>query len=419
MRYIGSFYAGTPMALPVQPEMTKNASVDGYSVQANLLLSLARSMCSEQHAAEELLAQAIQQANAIGMHTNMFSETTETYDPVLGESWRRTWWMLYVTHLNYAVVRRDYTTTLNSADYDVALPCEDEEYFSMVIPPARASIQDYLDQEFAFEEKSFSSFAYLINATEVFVSILGESFSFDDTHKAQIVVEDLEATIAAWYVMLPPGKRGLANRSGPSLVDQLMFQAHMMMYTSLAYIHRPLSTLEYDPAEDISSCGSPPPPLLSKAEGTLDRRMHLEKLIQAIRNQNRSLIALPLGSMQLSPFTICMVACCTIAHLVAYKSALAPSEAAVARSRIRVCIGTLKHYAEVWPRATKVLRELKGIAGALLPAAPTTRAPSCALNGTMDRGHSASVGMQSIESLTAFESDHGTEAIFLADWTEM
>lgn len=132
MRYIGSFYAGTPMMLPVQPEITNHASVDGYSVQANLLLSLARSMCSEQYAAEELLAQAIQQANNIGMHTNIFSETTETYDPVLAESWRRTWWMLYVTHLNYAVIRRDYTTTLNSADYDVALPCEDEEYFSMV-----------------------------------------------------------------------------------------------------------------------------------------------------------------------------------------------------------------------------------------------------------------------------------------------
>ncbi|KAM0321356.1 hypothetical protein ACHAQA_010158 [Verticillium albo-atrum] len=169
----------------------------------------------------------------------------------------------------------------------------------------------------------------------------------------------------------------------------------------------------------MSSCGSPPPPLLLKAEGTLDRRMHLEKLLQAIRNQNQSLIALPLGSMQLSPFTICMVACCTIAHLVAYKSALAPSEATVARSRVRVCIGTLKHYTEVWLRATKVLRELKGIASILLQAAPTTRSPNYALNVTMDRGQPASIDMQSIESLTVFGSDHGTEAIFLADWTKM
>ncbi|KAH7377244.1 hypothetical protein B0T11DRAFT_347751 [Plectosphaerella cucumerina] len=419
MRYIGSFYAGTAMILPEQPEMTSPASWDGYSVQASLLLSLARSMCSEQDAAEELLARAIQQANSIGMHTKVLSETTEPYDPVLAESWRRTWWMLYVTHLNYAVIRRDYITTLNSADYDVALPCEDEEYFSMVIPPARASIQDYVDQEFALEEKSFSSFAYFINATEVFVSVLGDSFRFDDAHKAQNAVENIEATIAAWYVMLPPGKRGLGNKPGPCLVDQLMFQAHMMMFTSLAYIHRPLSTLEHDPAEDMSSCGAPPPPLSSKAEGTLDRRMHLEKLLQAVRNQNRSLIALPLGSMQLSPFTICMVACCTIAHLVAYKSALASSEAAVARSRIRVCIGTLKHYAEVWPRATKVLRELKAIAGALLPAGPMVRTPSCTLTVPIDRGHSASIGIQSFESLSDFGSHHGSEAIFLADWTEM
>lgn len=107
---------------------------------------------------------------------------------------------------------------------------------TQVIPPARTSIQDYIDQEFALEEKSFSSFAYFINATEVFVSVLGDSFSFDDTHKAQIVVENLEATIAAWYVMLPPGKRGLAKKSGPCLVDQLMFQAHMMMFTWVSLI---------------------------------------------------------------------------------------------------------------------------------------------------------------------------------------
>lgn len=147
--------------------------------------------------------------------------------------------------------------------------------------------------------------------------------------------------------------------------------------------------------------------------------MHLEKLLRAIRNQNQSLITLPLGSMQLPPFTICMVACCTIAHLVAYKSALAPSEATVARSRVRVCIGILKHYTGVWPRATKVLRELKGIASVLLQAGPTTRSPNCALNVTMDRGHSASLNMQRIESLTLFGSDHDTEAILLADWAEM
>lgn len=65
------------------------------------------------------------------------------------------------------------------------------------------------------------------------MSSLQASLGFQDLSKAQILVESLEVTIAAWFVMLPPDKRGLIMKSGSEscLVDQLMFQAHMMMYT--------------------------------------------------------------------------------------------------------------------------------------------------------------------------------------------
>lgn len=99
------------------------------------------------------------------------------------------------------------------------------------IPPPTTCIQDYNDREFALEEKRFSSFAYFINATEIFVSSLGESFRFGDVGKSQTTVENLEATIAAWYIMLPPDKRGPFKKPGSRVVDQLMFQAHMMMFT--------------------------------------------------------------------------------------------------------------------------------------------------------------------------------------------
>jgi hypothetical protein len=107
-------------------------AVDGFTVQTTLLMSLAKSMCSEQDMAEDLLARAVQQAKSIGMHTKSFADTTEIYDPVLAESWRRTWWMIYVVHLNYSVIRKDYKITLNSADCDVDLPCEDQSYDTMV-----------------------------------------------------------------------------------------------------------------------------------------------------------------------------------------------------------------------------------------------------------------------------------------------
>ncbi|KAL2126075.1 hypothetical protein VTI74DRAFT_1754 [Chaetomium olivicolor] len=385
MQYIGSFY--TDLATTGNSTMNFNTdAIDGFSVQTTLLLSLAKSMCCEQDTAEELLAKAIQQAKSIGMHTKAFADAAEVYNPVLAESWRRTWWMIYVVHLNYAVIRQDYTTTLSSADYDVDLPCEDQDYDSMDIPPGALSLQDYHSREFALEERQFSSFAYFIDATDIFVSSLRASLGFDDISEAQVLVDNLEATIAGWFIMLPADKRRLVVKSTPCLVDQLMFQAHMMMYTSITYIHRPLSTLRYEPAEHISSCGSPPRPLTSGVSigSALDRTSHLDRLLQAVRKQNQCLIILPLGSAQLSPFIICMVACCTIAHLVAYKSALAPREADVARSRIRVCIGTLKHYEGIWPRARKILRELKSIACTILQPGQSPRAVEPTMPDVLD-----------------------------------
>lgn len=94
--------------------------------------------------------------------------------------------------------------------------------------------------------------------------------------------------------------------------------------------------------------------------------MHSEKLFQAIRKQNQCLVMLPIRAVQLSPFIICMIACCTIAHLVACKVAFDAEDTRAARSRIRVTLGTLKHYEDIWPRAKRMIKELKLIANDLL-----------------------------------------------------
>lgn len=69
-----------------------------------------------------------------------------------------------------------------------------------------------------------------------------------------------------------------------------------------------------------------------------------------------------------------MIACCTIAHLVACKVAFDAEETRAARSRIRVTLGTLKHYEDIWPRAKRMIKELKLIANDLLQT-KTIRAP--------------------------------------------
>jgi hypothetical protein len=75
-----------------------------------------------------------------------------------------------------------------------------------------------------------------------------------------------------------------------------------------------------------------------------------------------------------TPFTICMIATTTIAHLSACKHVLHGEDLKIARERIRVAMGALEIFAEVWPRGKKVVRDVKTVARELLSLAPSTTA---------------------------------------------
>jgi hypothetical protein len=107
-----------------------------------------------------------------------------------------------------------------------------------------------------------------------------------------------------------------------------------------------------------------------------DHQKHADKLFDAIRKQNQCLILLPMRAAQMSPFVICMVAGCTVAHLVACKGAFSPDDAEIARCRIRVAMGTLKHYEDIWPKARKILKQLKKIAHSILQAGAVGQTPT-------------------------------------------
>jgi hypothetical protein len=113
-----------------------------------------------------------------------------------------------------------------------------------------------------------------------------------------------------------------------------------------------------------------------------------------------------------------MVACCTIAYLVAYKSVLAPHDADVARSRIRVCIGSLKQYEDIWPRARKILRELKSIARVLLHAGTASESPNTPNTDldVMAGRESTLVDMVNIDWLPAFECIVREEGLLYESW---
>ena len=110
--------------LPQQPLVT------GYEIQALLMYSIALYWCNDVSTSRELLNDATGKAILIGMHLREFADMESLEDPILAESWRRTWWGLYLTDLHMTATSHDgflrtsqmYLTT--TTDF----PCSEAEY---------------------------------------------------------------------------------------------------------------------------------------------------------------------------------------------------------------------------------------------------------------------------------------------------
>jgi hypothetical protein len=142
-------------------------------------------------------------------------------------------------------------------------------------------------------------------------------------------------------------------------------------------IHRLLSTLAYSPIEGVSSCAPPPPPDRLAPVYYRDAPIHTAKILRAIERLT-DLLTLPVPIAVHTPFTLCIVATSTIAHLAACKYVFKDEQLRVARERVRVAMGALETLAEIWPRGKKVVREVKTVARELLslePAAQPAKQP--------------------------------------------
>ena len=104
----------------------------GFTVQALLLLAISVHCCNGFELARSLLDKASNIALEIGMQFKYFATTHGNGDSVLEESWRRTWWGLYVVDGIFQVIQRSAYFALWHVQADVDLPCEEIDYASEV-----------------------------------------------------------------------------------------------------------------------------------------------------------------------------------------------------------------------------------------------------------------------------------------------
>ena len=140
MKYIGSLYMSSATSASLEAlvletlaegRVATNLST-GYHVQSLILYSIAVYWCSETHRGLSLLNEAISNAIDLGMNLQGFAVEHGHGDPVLEESWRRTWWLIHVTDAHFAGSTHTYPMKTTEVFMDVDLPCEEESYVSGV-----------------------------------------------------------------------------------------------------------------------------------------------------------------------------------------------------------------------------------------------------------------------------------------------
>jgi hypothetical protein len=134
MRYVGSLYADSNLSSQLRQLVetaiseTQNEYPDPFMVQCHLLYSIALFWCCDLAQSREHMHVAIRTALDLGMFRRQFAVENGEGDPVMEESWRRTWWQVYIADAFYAAIRREVAFPTREVDISVELPCEEQDY---------------------------------------------------------------------------------------------------------------------------------------------------------------------------------------------------------------------------------------------------------------------------------------------------
>ena len=240
MRLIGATYLKSSELSQLSRQLDEdiaNQPLDPYTVQAQLLQAIHAFWSSEKPKSAESLAQAIQSATALGMHEKYFAAASSNGDPVLGESWRRTWWSMYIIDATISHINHENVFACRDVVATAELPCEDWEYeacvglFSSLVRtnpqtiPASLTLTDYKNREFTGRE--FSSLAYSVGIARDVARVLKEAPPHKDNCHSAAVVDAFDAVADGWLMLLPEGKRCVMN---DGTMDEVMFFAHMGLH---------------------------------------------------------------------------------------------------------------------------------------------------------------------------------------------
>jgi hypothetical protein len=212
-------------------------------------------------------------------------------------------------------------------------------------------MDEFDDEAFADDDVKFSSFAYRIAAIRNLGRILAlQQVIFHDDP----IVDKTDAFLVNWSLHLPGSKKLAIDGDGQ--VDEMLFQAQMITNASSIMLHRPHSQLDTSVVRDVTSCAPH-----RQVVGGQVYNVHAAKIIQAADNISK-LITLPIPLIKHTHFFTCVITLASIVHLSCWAALLPLSQDDNLKQQIKLNTGALKTIAEVWPGASRVGFQVKGVA---------------------------------------------------------
>jgi hypothetical protein len=359
LHYIGAMYAPWTSPAPfyqtvLQALNSSNLAHTPFNVQALMLLAVARYHTNSKQEGQIRLNMAISIALELRMNERGFAQAYGEMNPVLEESWRRTYYMLNIADQHLAIVSNLPIYTLANFPNMVDLPCDDADYETGNIPPT-ATWSEYEEREFSEVEVVFSSIVYLYDLAKITKTVM-EMFLNTGTF-AEAMIEHCDTKFAIWASLLPACKRDPLQEDGR--VDEVMFTAHMVATVTSNVLHRPFSSLAVCPEElTTQSFLSSTPYVAPPKQG---RGGHTARSLRAIEMQTK-LLAIPCPLERHNVITMCMSAQLAVTQISACTNLLEDRPLSIARDRVRLSIGFLNAMGAFWPLGKMMAKEVRHIA---------------------------------------------------------
>jgi nicotinate-nucleotide pyrophosphorylase (carboxylating) len=105
-----------------------NLPKTGFSVQAMMIFAIAQHHSNLKLEARRTLDMAISIGLELRINSKEFAYEHGEGDPVLEESWRRTYYFLYMADQHFAISATNPLFTMIHVENEVDLPCDDEFY---------------------------------------------------------------------------------------------------------------------------------------------------------------------------------------------------------------------------------------------------------------------------------------------------